>query len=85
MSVETVIDVLRNEIQNDLSDNQVNDKNRIKSRCVEICRVKYKCFLLICTLMTLLCINFFQILSTKINADDLKNLMLTFIQNTTRK
>ncbi len=78
MSVQTVIDVVDTEIQK-TSDSNTN----IKSRCVEICRVKYKCFLLLCTLITVLCINLFQILNAKIDGNDLKYILLTMLRNTT--
>lgn len=68
------------------NDSKSKMSNKIMSRSVEICKVKYKCFLLICTLISLCIVNVFQII--KENMDDtMKHILLSVLktQNNTMK
>ena len=60
----------------DLENNQnEQNKRQFVSRTVAICKLKYKCFLLICSLLSLFVVNLFQLLNDN---DNMKQL-LTFV------
>lgn len=63
---------------NDLENNQENYNNKkFISRTVEICKVKYKCFLLICSLISLFIVNVFQLLNDNDNMRQLLTSVIT--------
>ena len=63
---------------NDLENNQENYNNKkFVSRTVEICKVKYKCFLLICSLISLFIVNLFQLLNDNDNIRQLLTSVIT--------
>lgn len=63
---------------NDLENNQENYNNKkFISRTVEICKVKYKCFLLICSLISLFIVNLFQLLNDNDNIRQLLTSVIT--------
>lgn len=66
------------DVINDLENNQENYNNKkFISRTVEICKVKYKCFLLICSLISLFIVNVFQLLNDNDNMRQLLTSVIT--------
>ena len=66
------------DVINDLENNQENYNNKkFISRTVEICKVKYKCFLLICSLISLFIVNLFQLLNDNDNIRQLLTSVIT--------
>jgi hypothetical protein len=70
--------IVNMEAINELENNK-NDCNNKKfvSRTVEICKVKYKCFLLICSLISLFIVNLFQLLNDNDNMRQLLTSVIT--------